>query len=87
MLDEVAAGNFANYGGKAEALGLVSGDDPSANYVLLPMDTTLWGDGFTQDDYKALVKDMFDGKITVSDDISAMPEVSNIKVNDLGNIK
>ena len=87
MLDEVAAGNFANYGGKAEALGLVSGDDPSANYVLLPMDTTQWGDGFTQDDYKALVKDMFDGKITVSDDISALPATSNIKVNDLGNIK
>ncbi len=87
MLDEVAAGNFGNYGGKAEALGLVSGDDPSANYVLLPMDTTQWGDGFSQDDYKALVKDMFDGKITVSDDISAMPAVSNITVNDLGNIK
>ena len=74
MLDEVAAGNFGNYGGKA-------------NYVLLPMDTTQWGDGFSQDDYKALVKDMFDGKITVSDDISAMPAVSNITVNDLGNIK
>ena len=87
MLDEVAAGNFGNYGGKAEALGLVSGDDPSANYVLLPMDTTQWGDGFSQDNYKALVKDMFDGKITVSDDISAMPAVSNITVNDLGNIK
>lgn len=87
MLDEVAAGNFANYGGKAEALGLVSGDDPSANYVLLPMDTTQWGEGFSQDDYKALVKDMFDGKITVSDDISAMPAVTNITVNDLGNIK
>lgn len=87
MLSEVAAGNFSNYGGKAEALGLVSGDDPDANYVLLPMDTTLWGDGFTQDDYKALVKDMFDGKITVSDDISALPATSNIQVNDLGNIK
>ena len=72
---------------RSEALGLVSGDDPSANYVLLPMDTTQWGDGFSQDDYKALVKDMFDGKITVSDDISAMPAVSNITVNDLGNIK
>ena len=87
MLDEVAAGNFSSYAGKAEALGLVSGDDPSANYVLIPMETTQWGDGFSQDDYKALVKDMFDGKITVSDDISAMPAVSNITVNDLGNIK
>ena len=87
MLDEVAAGNFSNYAGKAEALGLVSGDDPEANYVLIPMETTLWGDGFSQDDYKALVKDMFDGKVTVSDDISKMPEVSNITVKDLGNIK
>lgn len=87
MLSEVAAGNFGKYAGKAEALGLVSGDDPSANYVLIPMETTQWGGGFSQDDYKALVKDMFDGKITVSDDISAMPSVSNITVNDLGNIK
>ena len=87
MLTEVAAGNFGSYAGKAEALGLVSGDDPSANYVLIPMETTQWGDGFSQDDYKALVKDMFDGTITVSDDISAMPAVSNITVKDLGNIK
>lgn len=87
MLTEVAAGNFGSYAGKAEALGLVSGDDPSANYVLIPMETTQWGDGFSQDDYKALVKDMFDGTITVSDDISAMPTVSNITVKDLGNIK
>lgn len=87
MLTEVQNGNFGNYAGKAEALGLVSGDDPSANYVLIPMETTQWGDGFSQDDYKALVKGMFDGSITVSDDISAMPATSNIKVNDLGNIK
>ena len=87
MLSEVAAGNWANYGGKIETLGLVSGDDPTANYVQIPMDTTLFGDGFTQDDYKALVKDMFDGKITVSSDITAEPAVSNITVNYLGNIK
>ena len=87
MLTEIAAGNFANYGGKIDTLGLISGDDPAANYVQIPMETTQWGDGFSQDDYKALVKDMFDGKVTVSDDISKMPEVSNIKVNDLGNIK
>ncbi len=51
------------------------------------METTQWGDGFSQDDYKALVKDMFDGKVTVSDDITAMPEVANITVNEYGNIK
>ena len=87
MLSEVAAGNWANYGGKIETLGLISGDDPTANYVQIPMDTTQFGDGFTQDDYKALVKDMFDGKITVSSDITAEPAVSNITVNYYGNIK
>ena len=86
MLSEVLAGNFANYGGKIETLGLVSGDDPTANYVQLPMETTQWGDGFTQDDYKALVKAMFDGEVTVSNDTSAMPETT-ITVNFAGNIK
>ena len=86
MLTEVAAGNFSNYGGKIETLGLVSGDDPEANYVQIPMESTQWSDSFSQDDYKALVKDMFDGKITVSNDISAMPSTS-ITVNEYGNIK
>ena len=86
MLTEVAAGNWANYGGKIETLGLVSGDDPEANYVQIPMESTQWSDSFTQDDYKALVKDMFDGKITVSNDISAMPSTA-ITVNEYGNIK
>ena len=86
MLTEFSAGNWANFGGKIETLGLVSGDDPEANYVQIPMASTQWGDGFSQDDYKALVKDMFDGKITVSNDISAMPETA-ITVNEYGNIK
>ena len=86
MLGEVVAGSFANYGGQVETLGLVNGDDPTANYVQLPMETTQWGDGFTQDDYKALVKAMYDGDVTVSNDISAMP-ATTITVNFAGNIK
>ena len=86
MLTEFSAGNWANFGGKIETLGLVSGDDPEANYVQIPMGSTQWADGFSQDDYKALVKDMFDGKITVSNDISAMPSTT-IAVNEYGNIK
>ena len=86
MLGEVVAGSFANYGGQVETLGLVSGDDPTANYVQLPMESTQWGDGFTQDDYKALVKAMYDGDVTVSNDISAMP-ATTITVNFAGNIK
>ena len=86
MLDEVAAGNFANYGGTVQNLGLVSGDDPTANYVQIPMESTQWSDDFTQDDYKALVKGMFDGTIVVSNAIDAMPEVA-FTVNDYGNLK
>ena len=89
LLDEVVNGNFANYGGKIETLGLVSGDDPTANYVQLPMETTQWGDGFTQEDYKALVKAMYDGEITVSNDVSVEPaaNATTITVNSYSNIK
>ena len=89
LLDEVVNGNFANYGGKIETLGLVSGDDPEANYVQLPMESTQWSDGFTQDDYKALVKAMFDGEITVSNDVTMEPaaNATTITVNSYGNIK
>ena len=52
----------------------------------IPMESTQWADGFTQDDYKALVKDMFDGKITVSNDISAEPE-TEISVDYQGSVK
>ncbi len=89
MLTEVMAGNWANYAGKVETLGLVSGDDPTQNYVQLPMETTQWTDSFTQDNYKSLVKDMFDGKITVSNDItkSAADFATVITVDDQGKIK
>lgn len=87
LTDVIVNGNWANYAGNITTLGLVSGDDPTANYVQIPMESTQWNDGFTQDDYKALVADMFSGKVTVSNDIAAMPAVSAVKVNDLGNLK
>ena len=87
LTDVIVNGNWANYAGKIETLGLVSGDDPTLNYVQIPMESTQWSDTFTQDDYKALVKDMFDGTITVSNDTAAMPAVTNTNVDDQGNIK
>ena len=89
LLQEVMDGNFANYGGQIETLGLVSGDDPTANYVQLPMESTQWSDTFTQDDYKALVAGMYDGTITVSNDVSvaAADNATVITVNEYGNIK
>ena len=89
LLQEVMDGNFANYGGQIETLGLVSGDDSTANYVQLPMESTQWSDTFTQDDYKALVAGMYDGTITVSNDVSvaAADYATVITVNEYGNIK
>ena len=87
LLSEVVAGNFANYGGKIETLGLVSAN-PEENYVQIPTASTQFEDGkFTQADYEALVAAMFAGDITVSNDTTAMPAVTNVNVEDLGNLK
>lgn len=51
------------------------------------MESTQWADGFTQNDYKALVKSMFDGSVKVSNDTSAMPAVTNVTISDQGKIK
>ena len=86
LTDVIINGNWEKYAGKVETLGLVSGDDPAANYVQIPMESTQWSDTFTQDDYKALVKGMFDGTIVVSDDVSAMPAVTNTNLSEQGQI-
>ena len=90
LTDVIVNGNWEKYVGKIETLGLVSGTDPEANYVQIPMgDGTQWSDSFTQDDYKAMVKDMFDGKITVSNDTTKAPTdfATAITVNAQGQIK
>ena len=85
-LAAIVAGKWDEYKGKITSLGLVSGDDPTLNYVQLPMDSTQFGEGFTKEDYTALVKKMFDGEITVSDDITAFPTVTNTNVSNQGSI-
>ena len=87
LKDVVLNGNWENYAGKIATLGLVSGEDPTANYVQIPFESTQWSDKFTQDDYKALVAKMFDGTIKVDNGIGARPAVTNVKVNDQGNLK
>ena len=81
----VKDGKWADYAGKIDTLGLVS-EDPAANYVQLST-TTQFGDAFSEADYKAMVKGMFDGSIKVSNDISAEPAVTNVNVEWLGNLK
>ena len=76
--------NWEQFGGKYANLGLISAD-PEANYVQIPMGTTQFGEGFSQDDYKNMVKGMFEGTITVSNDTTVMP-AHTVTVNDWGSI-
>ncbi len=87
-LKGIVAGNWDKYAGKIQTLGLVSGEDPTLNYVQIPMESTQWTSDFGKEDYIALVAKMFAGEITVSNDTSAMPKVSaNTTIDDQGKIK
>ena len=82
-LTAVKDGKFE--GGKVENLGLVS-DVPEENFVQIAP-STQFADGFTADDYAALVAKMHAGEITVSNAIDAEPTVTAVKVDYQGNIK
>ena len=85
LLGAIKDGNWADYAGQIQNLGLVS-ETPADNYVQLP-DSTQWNDGFQQADYETLVKELFDGTRTVSADIDAIPATTAVKVDDQGAIK
>ena len=87
LLTAIKDGQWDQYKGQIQNLGLVSAEDMSKNYVGLA-ESTVWNDTFTEADYKALVADMVNGKVTVSNDSSAEePSATNITVNFQGNIK
>ena len=85
LLTAIAGGEWDKYKGQIQTLGLVS-EDPSLNYVQLPT-TTQWADGFTEDDYKALVGELYKGSRKVDNGTETMPKTEAVKVEDLGNIK
>lgn len=59
----------------SSVLGLIAGDDVEANFVGLPIDTWCM-ENFTIDDYKKLVKEVFEGKKIVSDETGKRVETS-----------
>ena len=77
--------NGAFEGGKVENLGLV-GEDPDANFVQIAP-STQYAEGFTAEDYAALVAKMFAGEITVSNSTEEAPAVTAVAVDYQGNIK
>jgi len=86
LTDVVINGKWADYSGKIDTLGLI-GTDPAANYVQIAGSTQFAEGKFTATDYAAMVKAMFEGTITVSNDIVNAPAVTNSNVEYLGNIK
>ena len=86
IMDVIVNDNWAKYSGKIEALGVIS-EEPTANYVQLAGSTQYEDGKFTEEDYKAMVKAMFDGSIVVSDDISKEPTPTNVNVMWLGTVK
>ena len=86
LTDIIVNGKWADYAGKIVTLGMVSGDDAKLNYVQLGK--TLYEEGkFTEADYAALVKAIFNGTVTISNDIAKEPAVTNSNVQYLGNLK
>ena len=85
VLTAIKDGKWGEYVGKIENLGLVS-ENNDENYVKLPVDTTVWNDGFTKDDYNTLVAALYKGEVVVNNDITALPQTA-IAVNDYGSIK
>ena len=85
LTDVVINGKWDNYKGKIVTLGMVS-EKAELNYVQLG--ATQFAEGkFTEADYAALVKAIFDKTIVVSNDIGAMPAVTNTTIDDQGNLK
>ncbi len=85
LLSAIKEGQWDSYKGQIQTLGLVS-EDPALNYVQLPA-STQWADGFQEADYNTLVGELFSGSRTVSNDTSALPQVTKVTVDDQGSIK
>ena len=86
LKDVIENNNWDAYSGKIATLGLVSSENPNGNYVQIPMATTQFCDTFSEADYKAVIANIMNGTIVVSNDTSVMPETS-ITVNTYANIK
>lgn len=71
VLTDIQDGKWSDYAGKIDNLGMVS-ETPEENFVQLPTASTQWGDGFTEEDYKTLVKAIYNGEVKISNDISAV---------------
>ena len=68
-------------GGRIETLGLVSGEDPENNHVILSPHTQ-WNDGFTQEDYIHIVTRLLNRQITIQKGGEQVPPTEHILVEE-----
>lgn len=88
VLGAIKDGKWEDYKGHSMTLGIVDENDPTANYVQLPLDSTQWGSTFTVEDYKELISKLAKGDIKVSNDILAKePTAKKVKIIYQGNLK
>ena len=75
-LTKFYANEFASIGGTVTSLGAKD------NAVGLPTDT--WSlKGWTVDEYKAMLKDMADGKLVVDDDYAKLASTDSLTLNEV----
>ncbi len=85
VLKSILEEKWSKYSGKVESLGLVSATDMDANYVQLPTDTWTMKN-FTVEEYKTLTADIFNGKVSISNETATTP-THTITLNIYPNIK
>ena len=75
ILDIIREDRFDEFGGKADTLGMVSGDDPDMNFLRLPMESWTMTK-FTKEDYKQLVGRIYNEEIKIAGAPDDKPEFS-----------
>lgn len=80
-LEMIQSGMWADCAGRHFLLGINDAQEPDNNYVQLPYETTLWDENFGRQDYALLISRLFDGALTVSDDIDIRPSVTAVTVD------
>ena len=75
ILDAIEDDKFDDFGGRADTLGMVSGDKPEMNFVGLPLQS--WSmQKWTKSDYAHLLSRINNGEITVTGSPDDKPEFS-----------
>lgn len=85
MLQELLAGNWDRHAGKFETLGIIS-ENPEENFVQQILPDDQWTESFTEEDYKAIVKAIANGKVHISNNTEELPQTT-ITIKSLGNFK